>query len=132
MLPSKGGRDGLLGVRALDLVVFCAFVELFVWGRGFLSEADPEGANAPFALEINEVSANSPAEETSSREAAGPGCSFVPLNPVCCAMSAIGRKTIRGRISLSNIRHLTNSCSLRLAFSRSSRTVSGTRNLSGA
>src|ERR1700756_2160135 len=132
MLPLLVGRDGLLGVCALDLLVFCAFAELFVWGRGFPSEAASEDAEVPFALEIDELFAD-PAlkDEPSSRDAAGPGGSFIPFNPVC-AISAIGRKTIRGRTSLSNIRHLTTSCSLRLAFSRSSRTVSGTRNLSGA
>src|ERR1700759_4814567 len=110
MLPLNVGRDGSLGSGALGLLAFGALFELYVCGRGFASKADPEDADVPFALEASEILANPRLkEESSSGEAVCPGCSFCPLNPACCAMSSIGRKSIRGRISLSIPRQLTNS-----------------------
>ena len=87
-------------------LVFRALVDFLVFGG---SGSDTEDGDVPFAPEIIRVSMDPLVEEaSSSREAAGPGCSFIPVKPPCCAISVTGRKTIRGGINLIIVRHLAN------------------------
>jgi len=71
-----------------------------------------------------EASAKPPAEEASHNVGApDPGCSFIRLKPVCCAVSIIGRKTTEIRISLLMVLVPPDLRSAMQAMSRTPRTA---------